>query len=532
MVEDLYSVIGSGDQGYSGEKVEKEYTQIEQRLRKLHMELGRNRVVILDKQQNEVWELGFKKEDFLKKWEEYILKTNPDILTLYMRRMELKDQISHIYSDNETCFIFHKKTKRKTLQKMTNVEISEYLSTEEFGDVAKVILNSKISGQQFEKFTKMDYEDNFGILANTGRAAILEEIVKKLSRGLSEKDQLFLYGKNEKNLFNCGWSLSRPININLPNLDYNEEIVNVVLGQKNVIFETSNGKYFVGVNRLKSERFCKENGFMWHADLHPSRHRAMICSQRFHIENELGAKDKAKEVESKYDEVEINIHDQPEMEEILDKMTSVEFGDQDQGIRFQYKKTHGDFYSKKRKAKKEKQKKRKKDVEFDIKGAPVKFKGKKSRKKKSELRVEKKKTYEWRLLGSLTDSLYGFSKEKNIDQKLKQLLIPRIKQIIPLRSKFVIISNGDYHSNITETTRKCGDEALIMKYILENKRVNCGNLHLYLRDSQGMLEKVKLPKYLTLDHEEYHIECIKVKGKESTVWIDRHGVFDDTSFLY
>ena len=545
------------------------YANVVDELQKIHVEIETDHLMILNKKTKEVYELKFKKEEFIKKWEEYILKTNTDILTLKLWRVCQNLEVSNIFSDNENGFILLQRNKYKHLESMTTSEIGSYLSIIDFADVAKVVINQKLVGPQLAEFTQFDYENYFGIVENTGRAAILFEIFRKMKEGMAEKDQLFIYGKNPKNFFNCGYNLSKPFEINLPNLDYGEKIENVVIGAKNVVFSTSLNRNFMVVNRLKSDRVKIENGFMWHADFSSSKKKEMLCSQRYSLNYELKEKNNNQNYRKKslagnfdddqYDNVQIrktkgransffeNVTDSIEVsEEIFNPITSnldllneenfeMPVSRKKSEIGFDFRGKQGNFYNKKRKEKQEKGKKKRhqkqQEKQFELKEDHVKFRGKKSKRKKSEMRMEKKKMYEWRIIGSLMNSLYGFSNEKNISPSYKQMMSSRIQKILPLKSKFVVICKGEYNKNITEVTRKCNDESLLVKYIIENKRINYGNLHIYLRDQTGLLEKVKLPKYLTYDHNIYDIECIKVKGKEPSVWIDRHEVFDESSFL-
>lgn len=531
-------------------------------VRQLSVEIGKNRLLFLNKYRSALWELKLKKDEFGRKWAEYLLKTNSNLLLVSLSEVPLEPGICQIFSDKESCFVLQKKPERAKLSKMTSAQIGEQLSQNDFADVARIVVNHKISGETLASFSKLDYEENFGILESTGRAAILEEFVRKLRKGVSERESLFVYGRNDNNLFNCGSSVSKATRVNLPNLDYHESITEVVVGSKNAVFVTSLGRVFVSVNRLKSERLSEEKGFMWHADLHRGHHRAMMCSQRFHMNYELRRRSEAPQPKKenrkktrKYSqrnpremngdfqhfrdetdgaEVRKEAEDSSggenvNVEGLLRSLTSMESRKNKKcETRYDFREKLGDFYNKKRKQK-QKNKKKRREPQKEPKEPPIKFRGKRSKKKKSEIRLEKKKLYEWRLLGALTESLYGLSKEASAG--LRSLLIPRVRQVMALRSKFVVVSRGDLAKGVTESTRNCVDEKLVMRYIIENKRVDCGDLHVYLRDTAGMLEKVKLPKYLTLDPEEYHIECVKVRGKESTVWIDRHGVFDDSSFL-
>ena len=508
------------------------------------------RIYIFNSMKKELFYLKIKKENFHKIWRKFLLRVDITNIIYTMellgKKQGLTQEINRIYSDKDCLLAIECRETPKKLSEMTSKEVSTHLANIEFGEVSRIIKNTKMDGEAVGNLTIADYKDIFGIFPDTGQAVVLDNEITKLKNQNEPLPKLLLLGDNTKRILGFVPCLDKAKQLNLPVLDFGETIEGVVIGHKNIIIMTSHFRAFIcfQIFREKKKEQLPNDQYLWQNSM-TQENKGMLCTSRYNLTQELveGPKQISEALRNQ-EEINDGLELRIQMENLneipvpqLESPTNSNF-EQDLDYSITDIKFNGPKRKKKRNYYKIKKEEKTQKLKLKMQNTKVHeveektiFKSKKSKKKKSELRLENKKEYEWQLLGKRADSIYGFSKDKKTLSSYKSILNPRIKKIVPLKNKFFVLAFGGDIPNIQESNRTFWNGELLLEHIIKTKRFQMKDLMVYLKDEEGYMQKMNLPKFLSSETGGMHMECIKVKNKKDVVWIDRHGVFNETAFL-
>lgn len=158
--------------------------------------------------------------------------------------------ITKIYTNDRNLFIFEEQVSCKNVEDFDVSEVQEFLKDIQIKNIDKIILHNRIDGVKLVSMTEQDMERVLGLKSKSLGSRILVDEINIRKNITSMKPRLYIFGSNFKRQFNISDHLNYLVEVDMPNLDVNEQIKDIVVGMFNTIILTDKNRSFISVNNL------------------------------------------------------------------------------------------------------------------------------------------------------------------------------------------------------------------------------------------------------------------------------------------
>lgn len=158
--------------------------------------------------------------------------------------------ITNIYTNDRNLFIFKERVVCKRIEDFTVNEVQEFMMDIQIKSIDRIIMHNHINGAILVSMTENDVERVLGLKCKSLSSCKLFDEIKIRKNLVLAKPRLYVFGSNNNRQFNISDHLNYLVEIDIPNLDVNEQIKDIVIGVFNTIILTNKNRSFISVNNL------------------------------------------------------------------------------------------------------------------------------------------------------------------------------------------------------------------------------------------------------------------------------------------